>query len=113
MDIRDPVLPGQKLQAANYLIACYAVSLLRGETILCKKVKYITVKKYIKVANRLRLDRDEDSAYHAPSITFHSLLRPFKNTRSRRIGEMRSMMLCTIIWSRNAMRTTRILWKRA
>ena len=87
MDIRDPVLPGQKLQAANYLIACYAVSLLRGETILCKKVKYITVKKYIKAANRLRLDRDEDSAYHAP-IDYISLvtkaIQKYEKQKNRR-----------------------------
>ena len=87
MDIHDPVLPGQPLQAANYLIACYAVSLLRGETILCKKIKHATVKKYIQAANRLRTDRNESSAYHAPidyiTIVTKALLK-YEKQKNRR-----------------------------
>jgi hypothetical protein len=38
------------LQARNFIIACYAVSLTKGETLLGRNICYATLKGYIKQA---------------------------------------------------------------
>ena len=83
----DPVLPDQPLQARNYLIVCYAVSLVRGETLLEKKIKHATIKKYVKAACALHRDRDLPSPYHAP-IDYISMVlkavKKFEQQKNRR-----------------------------
>ena len=62
---QDPCLPHHSLQARNYLIACFAVSLIRGETIQSRKIRYATVRNYITAAVGLHTDRQLPSPYHA------------------------------------------------
>lgn len=45
------------LQARNFIIACYAVSLTRGETLLGKRIRYAALKGYIKQAIDIHLNR--------------------------------------------------------
>ena len=74
----DLVLPDQPIQAQNYLIACYAVSLVRGETLLEKKIKHATIKKYVKAACALHRDRDLPSPYQAPIDYISMVLKAVK-----------------------------------
>ena len=62
----DPCLPNQDIQARNYFIACFAVSLIRGETIHSRKIKHATVRNYVKAAACLHTDRKLPSPYGAP-----------------------------------------------
>ena len=57
----DPCLPHQNLQARNYLIACFAISLIRGETLLARKVRHRTLRHYVKAACKLHTDREMPS----------------------------------------------------
>jgi hypothetical protein len=62
----DPCLPNHDIQAPNYLLACYAVSLIRGETLQNQHIRYATLRNYIKAAIQLYKDRDQPSPYGAP-----------------------------------------------
>jgi len=62
---QDPCLPHHSLQARNYLIACFAVSLIRGETIQSRKIRHATVKNYVNAAVGLHTDRQLPSPKHA------------------------------------------------
>lgn len=55
--IGDPCMPTAPIQARNYVIACYAVSLIRGETILNMKIRYKTVCNYVTDAIKLHTSR--------------------------------------------------------
>ena len=44
-------------QARNYVLACYAVSLVRGETILNIRIRYKTLKNYLNAAIKLHTQR--------------------------------------------------------
>ncbi|KAL7544775.1 hypothetical protein ACHAWF_013580 [Thalassiosira exigua] len=61
----DPCLPTQPLQARNYLIACYAISLARGETLLHRQIRARTVQGYIRAVCKLHSDRELTSPYTA------------------------------------------------
>lgn len=63
----DPCLPQHDIQARNYLIACFAVSLVRGETIQSKRIRYATIRNYVKAAAGLHRDRDLPSPHGAPT----------------------------------------------
>ena len=41
----DPRLPDAPVQARNYLLACYTVALIRGETILGMRIRSQTIRK--------------------------------------------------------------------
>ena len=45
------------LQARNFVIACYAVSLTTGETLLNKRVRHDTLKGYVRMAIKCHTDR--------------------------------------------------------
>lgn len=45
------------LQARNFVLACYAVSLVSGETLLSRKLRHDTIKGYIRMAVRCHTDR--------------------------------------------------------
>ena len=51
---------GDKLAAKDYFLACYAVSLVQGETILGTPIRHSTIKLYLAAA-RLFFDRDAAS----------------------------------------------------
>ena len=58
-------MPVHTLQARNYLIACFAVSLIRGETIQGHSVRHATVRNYVNAAISLHIDRNLPSPHHA------------------------------------------------
>ena len=64
---QDPCLPHQDIQARNYLIACFAVSLIRGETIQSRKIRHATVRNYVNAVIELHTDRKLPSPYGAPT----------------------------------------------
>ena len=77
--VEDPCLPGYDIQAWNYLIACYAVSLIRGETIKGRHIKHATIKNYVEAAVTLHIDRELPSPYHAQEDYINILLKAVKN----------------------------------
>ena len=70
----DPCLPHHDIQARNYLLACYAVSLIRGETIQSKRVRHATMRNYIKAAVRLHTDRDLPSPHSGAPIDYITIV---------------------------------------
>jgi hypothetical protein len=75
MDVTgDPLLPQHDLQARNYLIACFAVSLSRGETLQNRgAIMHATISKYVQAVCKLHKDRTYVSPYKAP-IDFISIV---------------------------------------
>ena len=67
MDVEgDPLMPQHSLQARNYLIACFAVSLAKGKTLQgCGAIKYGTIKKYVEAVIKLHKDRTLDNPHGA------------------------------------------------
>ena len=57
MKVRDPCMPEQPAAARNYFLACYAVSLIQGQTILGSPIRLQTVKNYLSAAYDLFRDR--------------------------------------------------------
>ena len=53
------------LQARNFVVACYAVSLTTGETLLSKKIRYATIRGYVGMAIRCHTDLNLPSPRHA------------------------------------------------
>ena len=79
MDLdQDPCLPHQDIQARNYLIACFAVSLVRGETINSNKIRHATVRNYVNAAASLHTDRKLPSPYSAPIDYITIVLKAIK-----------------------------------
>ena len=79
MDLdQDPCLPHQDIQARNYLIACFAVSLVRGETIHSRKIRHATVCNYVNAAASLHTDRKLPSPYSAPIDYITIVLKAIK-----------------------------------
>jgi hypothetical protein len=62
---QDPCMPSHTLQARNYLFACFAVSLIRGETIQGRLIRHATVWNYVTAAIHLHIDRSLPSPHHA------------------------------------------------
>ena len=48
MRLDDPIMTDLKPEARDYFLACYAVSLFQGETILGTPIKHDTIKQYLK-----------------------------------------------------------------
>ncbi len=55
------------IQARNFLLACYAVSLVRGETILSRRLRHATLKGYLKMACTCHTDQGLPSPRTAPT----------------------------------------------
>lgn len=53
------------LQARNFIIACYAISLVQGETLLSRKIKHATLNRYITQAISCHTDRNLPSLQSA------------------------------------------------
>ena len=62
---QDPCMPSHTLQARNYLVACFAVSLIRGETIQDRNIRYATVWNYVSAAVGLHVDQQLPSPHLA------------------------------------------------
>ena len=50
MGLADPCMVWQPLEARNYFLVCYAVSLVQGHTIKGAYIKHSTLKEYMKEA---------------------------------------------------------------
>ena len=57
MELPDSGMPNQSPESRNYFLACYAVSLIQGQTILGTTIRYQTVLNYLKAAYTLLRDR--------------------------------------------------------
>ena len=85
MQIDDPGMPTQPKEARNYLLACYAVSLIQGGTILGTPIRHQTVVNYLTAAytllrdRKLRFDSKED--YIATILT---ALNSYEDVADRR-----------------------------
>ena len=55
------------MQARNYLLACFAVSLIRGETLLRRGICHATIWNYVNTAAALHRDCNLPSPYNAPT----------------------------------------------
>jgi len=53
MAVGDPCMPHQPCQARSLFLACYAISLAQGQTLLGKVIKHATIDKYLKSAQAL------------------------------------------------------------
>ena len=84
---QDPILPHHPLQARNYLIACFAVSLIRGETIKGQSIRHATIRNYANAACKLHTDRGQPSPYGAQhdyiSIVLKAVLK-YEAVKKRR-----------------------------
>ena len=58
MELQDPCMESQPSAARNYFLACYAVSLIQGQTILSMSLRHSTIVKYLSVAYKLFEDRE-------------------------------------------------------
>lgn len=54
------------LQVRNFILACYAISLVNGETLLSRKVRYGTLKNYMSAATKCHTDLGLPSPRSAP-----------------------------------------------
>ena len=57
MAVGDPCMDKQPPEARNYFLACYAISLIQGQTIMGTPVRHQTVKNYLSDAYSLFRDR--------------------------------------------------------
>ena len=53
MAVGDPCMPDQPCQARSLFLACYAISLAQGQTLLGKVIKHPTISKYLTSAQAL------------------------------------------------------------
>ncbi len=71
---KDPLLPHYNIQAHNYLIACFAVSLTKEETLQNRgNIKASTIFEYVQAAVKLHFDRTIDNP-HGATIDYISIV---------------------------------------
>ena len=58
MEFLDPSMPVQPSESRNYFLACYAFSLIQGQTIMGTPIRHQTVVNYLKAAYKLLGDRN-------------------------------------------------------
>ena len=73
MHVDDPCLASSPLQARNYVLACYAVALIQGETIKGLRLRHATLMGYIRCALQLHRDRNLPNPLGAP-VNYISLM---------------------------------------
>ena len=74
----DPCLATYDIQTRNCLIACFVVSLIRGETIQSRRICHATIQNYVKAVAALHKDRDLPSPYSAPDDYITIVLKAIK-----------------------------------
>lgn len=98
MAVGDPCMESQPAGARNYFLACYAISLIQGETILGTSIRHQTVKNYLGDAYSFFDDRQlafaSDNDY--VKIVLHALRR-YEEVPNRRHMITDTMM----IWLRD------------
>lgn len=97
MKIEDPCMPDKPCQARNYVIACFAVSLIQGQSIKGTPIRSRTVKNYIKDTYDLFRERKisflpiDDTDYVDLII---KTVQKYEDVDNRRNMITDSMMLC-------------------
>ncbi|KAL7524868.1 hypothetical protein ACHAXR_000751, partial [Thalassiosira sp. AJA248-18] len=99
---QDPCLPSHPLQARNYLIACYAVSLVRGDTLKHKAIRAGTIRGYVKAVCKLHTDRHLPSPYSAPTDYIAIVIKAVK--KYEKVKNRRSMIHDEMIHHMEALR---------
>ena len=87
MSIPDGGTELRDIQAANFLLACYAISLIHGETIKNIRIRYATLKGYLARAVECWTDRNKASPRLAETDYIHLLLeavRKYEKVPNRR-----------------------------
>jgi len=95
----DPCMPTHPPDAQNYFLACFAVSLVKGETILQGTVRSRTVQGYMKAAESLFNDRQITSPLFAKKDYIKIIIRAlasYESMEKRRNMLHDSMMLWMI-----------------
>ena len=92
MDIvEDPLLPHYNIQARNYLIACFAISLAKGETLQNRgSIKAATISKYVQAAVKLHLDRTMDNPHGAATDYIDVVLKALR--KYEKVPDRRDMI---------------------
>ena len=101
MDLEDACMPDQPTAARNYFLACYAVSLIQGDTIQGITIRSRTVKHYIADAKVLFSTRNIPTKdLHSPDY-LETILQAHKAYES--VPNRRSMITDTMmIWLHEA-----------
>ena len=66
------------VQVRNFILACYAISLVNGETILSRKIRHATLKNYLSVAAKCHMDQGLPSPRSAPIDFIKTVLAAVK-----------------------------------
>ena len=82
---QDPCIPTFELQSRNYIIYCFAFSLVHGETIQARIVRHSTIRNYVTAAVQLHTERTMPYTYKAPIDYISLVLNALKNTSSNQI----------------------------
>jgi hypothetical protein len=106
--LRDPCCPSSPLKARNFILACYAVSLIRGKTIRGEGffIRHATLMGYINQATRCHTDRQLPTPRTGVSIDYVSLMtdvvQKYEHVPDRRDMIHDPMMLKIIQHSQSA-----------
>ena len=73
MELSDPCMPDKPIQAKNYFLACYLVSLVQGETILGGTIRSRTLRHYLSDAIKL-FDARNSKVYHYDITNFIDII---------------------------------------
>ena len=102
MELPDPGMPNQSNECRNYFLACYAVSLIQGQTILGTPIRYQTVLNYLKGA--FKLLRDRKSSFESEKDYVGIILSALANYEC--VPNRRNMITDGMVqWLINASRT--------
>ena len=101
---QDPCLPHHDIQARNYLIACFAVSLVRGETLKGRSIRHATIRNYVNAAAHLHKDRDLPSPHSAPCDYITIVLKAVK--KYEKVPDRREMILDEMVHHMEKIRST-------
>ena len=102
MEVGDPCMPNIPLKSQNYFLACYATSLVQGESITGIAVRSRTITNYIKSACALFKKRELASPLHS-DIDYISVvvnaLKNYEQVENRRVMITDSMTewICTYV----------------
>lgn len=97
MDIGDPRLPTYSLQSQNYFLACYAVSLIQGDSILGVTLRSKTVWNYLNSAADLFKQKNNkiNPLYHSDINHVKIVVRALQNYE--KVPNRRNMISDTMI----------------
>ena len=91
MSLDDPCMPNSSAETRNFVLACYAVSLIKGHTLLGKPVRLATVQHYLKGAYALFTKRNKSLEIKITS-TDHIKIITDSLQRYERVKRRRNMI---------------------